>query len=190
MSGADPRADISAIVQRVLQQLQAGDSGPTLPDRDTPPERQRGVFETVDQAVDAAEIAQAQLVEMPLEKRREIIANIRRRTAEAVHTLATMAHEETGLGRATDKITKNLLVIHKTPGPEILRPDAYSGDDGLTLVERAPYGVIAAITPSTNPTETIINNGIGMVSGGNSVAFNVRLVHRPHQSRSDGSRRA
>ena len=66
-----------------------------------------------------------------------------------------------------------LLVIHKTPGPEILRPDAFSGDNGLTLVERAPYGVIAAITPSTNPTETIINNGIGMVSGGNAVAFNV-----------------
>ncbi len=173
MSGADPRADIAAIVKRVLGQLQSGDSGPSLPDRDTPPERQLGVFQTVDQAVDAAEIAQAQLVELPLEKRREIIANIRRRSAEAVRTLADMAHEETGLGRATDKITKNLLVIHKTPGPEILRADAYTGDDGLTLVERAPYGVIAAITPSTNPTETIINNGIGMVSGGNAVAFNV-----------------
>jgi acyl-CoA reductase-like NAD-dependent aldehyde dehydrogenase len=171
---ADPRADISAIVQKVLQRIQSGDSGPpSLPDRDTPPERQRGVFATVDEAVDAAEIAQAQLVELPLEKRREIIANIRRRCAEGVHTFAEMAHSETGLGRAADKITKNLLVIHKTPGPEILQPSAFSGDNGLTLVERAPYGVIAAITPSTNPTETIINNGIGMVSGGNSVAFNV-----------------
>ena len=170
---ADPRADISGIVQRVLDRLQSGDNGPSLPDRDTPPERQRGVFDTVDQAVDAAEIAQAQLVELPLDKRRELIANIRRRCAEAVSTFAEMAHEETGLGRKTDKITKNLLVIHKTPGPEILQPSAFSGDDGLTLVERAPYGVIAAITPSTNPTETIINNGIGMVSGGNAVAFNV-----------------
>jgi acyl-CoA reductase-like NAD-dependent aldehyde dehydrogenase len=172
MSAADPRADISAIVAQVLERLQGGD-GPTLPDRDAPPERQRGVFQTVDDAVAAAGIAQALLNEMPLEKRREMVANIRRRCAEAVPTLAQMAHEETGLGRVTDKLTKNLLVIHKTPGPEILQPTAFSGDNGLTLVERAPYGVIAAITPSTNPTETIINNGIGMVSGGNSVAFNV-----------------
>ncbi|MEC7947393.1 MAG: aldehyde dehydrogenase family protein, partial [Myxococcota bacterium] len=71
-----------------------------------------------------------------------------------------------------DKIKKNLLVIHKTPGPEILEPTAWSGDGGLTLMERAPYGVIGAITPSTNPTETILNNGIGMVSGGNGVVFN------------------
>ena len=81
MSGADPRADIAAIVQRVLERLQNGDSGPALPDRATPPERQLGVFGTVDEAVDAAEIAQAQLVELPLEKRREMIANIRRRCA-------------------------------------------------------------------------------------------------------------
>src|SRR6185295_18481905 len=29
-----------------------------------------------------------------------------------------------------------------------------------------------SITPTTNPTETIINNGIGMVAGGNAVVFN------------------
>src|SRR6185295_17069879 len=61
----------------------------------------------------------------------------------------------------------------KTPGTEILRPIAYTGDHGLALIERAPYGVIGAITPTTNPTETIINNGIGMIAGGNAVAFNV-----------------
>jgi len=43
-------------------------------------------------------------------------------------------------------------------------------------VERAPYGVIAAITPSTNPTATIINNAIGMIAAGNSVVFNVHPV--------------
>ena len=31
------------------------------------------------------------------------------------------------------------------------------------------YGVIGAITPSTNPTETILNNGIGMLAAGNAV---------------------
>jgi aldehyde dehydrogenase len=112
------------------------------------------------------------LIHMPLEKRREIIANIRRRAAEDVNTLATLAFEETGLGRTEDKIKKNLLVIHKTPGVEILQPTAWTGDSGLTLMERAPFGVIGSITPCTNPTETILCNGIGMVAGGNSVVFN------------------
>ena len=70
------------------------------------------------------------------------------------------------------KVKKNLLVIHRTPGPEILEPTAWTGDSGLTLMERAPYGVIGSITPCTNPTETIICNGIGMVAGGNTVVFN------------------
>ncbi len=49
---------------------------------------------------------------------------------------------------------------------------AITGDHGLTLIEPAPYGVIGAITPTTNPTETIICNAIGMLAAGNSVVFN------------------
>ncbi|RLD28756.1 MAG: aldehyde dehydrogenase EutE, partial [Bacteroidetes bacterium] len=48
----------------------------------------------------------------------------------------------------------------------------FSDDHGLTITERASYGVIGAIAPSTNPTETIINNSISMVSAGNTVVFN------------------
>src|SRR5690606_512079 len=53
------------------------------------------------------------------------------------------------------------------------RPVAYTGDDGLMLTERAPYGVLLAVTPCTNPTETILCNAIGMIAGGNAVVFNV-----------------
>ncbi len=86
--------------------------------------------------------------------------------------LARFAAEETDMGRAQDKVQKNLLVANRTPGPEFLFTDARSGDDGLMITEFAPYGVIAAITPSTNPTSTIINNSISMVSAGNAVVFN------------------
>src|SRR5205809_484348 len=54
---------------------------------------------------------------------------------------------------------------------EDLEPMAWTGDHGLTLLERAPYGPIAVITPVTNPSETIINNGISMISGGNTVVL-------------------
>ncbi|MCP4809096.1 MAG: aldehyde dehydrogenase EutE [Proteobacteria bacterium] len=162
------RAEIQTLVERVLARVAAGEQ----PRTNQAPQNPHGVYKTVTEAVAAAHVAQRTLINMPLEKRREIIANIRRRAAEDVYNLASMAHEETGLGRTEDKVKKNLLVIHKTPGPEILEPTAWTGDGGLTLMERAPYGVIGSITPCTNPTETILCNGIGMVSGGNTVVFN------------------
>jgi acyl-CoA reductase-like NAD-dependent aldehyde dehydrogenase len=83
-----------------------------------------------------------------------------------------MANEETGLGRFEDKVQKNLLVTNKTPGTEDLSPIAHSGDDGFALIEPAPFGVIGAITPVTNPPSTIICNSIAMVAAGNAVTFN------------------
>ena len=44
---------------------------------------------------------------------------------------------------------------------------------GILHRRQERFGVIGAITPSTNPTETIINNTISMIGGGNAVVFNV-----------------
>ncbi len=132
-----------------------------------------GVFTDLNSAVAAAKQAQQQLMSMTLVKRDEIIASIRRKMTAQLEELAHQAHAETGLGRVEDKILKNRLVTEKTPGTEVLKPVAYTGDRGLTLVEPAPYGVIGAITPVTNPTSTIICNTIGMVAAGNGVVFNV-----------------
>ena len=132
-----------------------------------------GVFATVDDAVDAAATAFHELDGMSLEGRQKIIASIRESMFENAEELARLAHTETGLGRVEDKIVKNRLVTRKTSGTEVLTPQAVTGDSGLTLTEYAPYGVIGAITPTTNPTSTIICNTIAMVSAGNSIVFNV-----------------
>lgn len=50
---------------------------------------------------------------------------------------------------------KHHLVADKTPGTEAITTTAWSGDRGLTLVEMGPFGVIGAITPCTNPSETV-----------------------------------
>jgi acyl-CoA reductase-like NAD-dependent aldehyde dehydrogenase len=110
---------------------------------------------------------------LPVGVRAKMIAAMRAVTLANLEQLSQFAVEETGLGRYADKLGKNRLVAEKTPGLEILRPVAFTGDDGLMLTERAPYGVILAVTPTTNPTETILCNAIGMVAGGNSVIFNV-----------------
>ncbi len=134
---------------------------------------QVGVFPDMDSAGEAAGRAQEQLVKLPLQMRIRVIEAMREVSRQHNRELAEMTVKETGIGRVADKINKNLLAINKTPGVEDLKPIAWSGDDGLTLVERAPYGVIGSITPCTNATETIICNAIGMIAGGNAVIFNV-----------------
>ncbi len=127
---------------------------------------------TVEEAVTRAKYAQKIFQSLGLEKRKEIIDNIRRKSLENAQYLAQITEEETKMGRWENKVKKNVLAAIKTPGVEDIQPvTAYTGDHGLTLVEYAPYGVIAAVTPSTNPTSTIINNSISILSAGNSVIF-------------------
>ncbi|UCE03964.1 MAG: aldehyde dehydrogenase EutE [Candidatus Latescibacterota bacterium] len=131
-----------------------------------------GVYESVEEAFEAAREAQQLFQKATLEKRHTVVETVRQTMREHVEEISRLAVEETGLGRVADKVQKNLLVTNKSPGPEILRPEAWSGDHGLMITEPAPYGVIGSITPSTNPSETLINNGIGMVAAGNAVVFN------------------
>jgi len=166
---------IQAIVQQMMVELkqQRGEATGQVPP--TPAAGQAGadgVFPDLDAAIAAARAAFCQINALPLARRDAIIAQMRQAAREHAQVLAHEAWQETGMGRYEDKIEKNLLVAEKTPGTEDLRPIVYTGDHGLTLVERAPYGVIGAITPSTNPTSTIICNSIGMVAAGNAVVFN------------------
>jgi acyl-CoA reductase-like NAD-dependent aldehyde dehydrogenase len=136
------------------------------------PAARMGIFPDVDSAAKAARKAFEQYDKTPIETRNRMIEAMRATTLKHVKELAEHAVAETNLGRADDKIKKNTLVATKTPGTEILKPISFSGDHGLTVLERAPFGVFGAITPTTNPTETICNNGIGMLAGGNAVVFN------------------
>ena len=167
---------ISQIVEKVIGRLASegslsGGRGPTIfaPTHGG----NDGVFADADSAVQAAREAYERVKDTPLETRKKAIEAMRQTGRRLTQELSRMAVEETGLGRVEDKIKKNLLVADKTPGMEICSPTGFTGDRGLSLDERAPYGVICSITPCTNATETILNNGISMVAGGNTVVFNV-----------------
>ncbi len=134
---------------------------------------ENGVFENMEDAINAGYKAQQIYVKNYSMKNREhILTAIREAVIKEKEILAKMVFEETKIGRLEDKIAKHELAA-KTPGTEDLKTDACSGDAGLTIVEQAPYGLIGAITPVTNPTETIINNTIAMLAAGNGVVFNV-----------------
>ncbi|HUK12423.1 MAG TPA: aldehyde dehydrogenase family protein [Thermoanaerobaculaceae bacterium] len=160
--------EIEAIARRIAADLQGRAGG-----ADPAGESRLGAFATIDEAVQAARQAQPAFVALPLKVRAAVIASIRRTMLDNAEALARSAHAETGLGRWEDKVVKNRLVTEKTPGLEELVPTSVTGDHGLTLMEPAPFGVIGAITPCTNPTSTIICNAIGMLAAGNAVVFNV-----------------
>ncbi len=134
--------------------------------------KQMGIFTDMNEAIEAAKKAETVLRRMSMDQREKIISNIRRKTKENAETLARMGVEETGMGNVGHKILKHHLVADKTPGTEDITTTAWSGDRGLTLIEMGPFGVIGAITPCTNPSETILCNSMGMIAGGNTVVFN------------------
>ena len=131
-----------------------------------------GVFEEMGDAIKAAEVAYKQFRSYTVAQREKMIEKIRKYTLDNAQMLAELGVKETGMGRVSDKIIKHQLVAEKTPGTEDLDPKVWTGDRGLTLVEMAPYGIIGSITPSTNPSETVICNSMGMIAAGNAVVFN------------------
>ncbi|NLJ85758.1 MAG: aldehyde dehydrogenase [Firmicutes bacterium] len=156
---------IAIIVEEVLRQLGQADGKPT--------ERvgQDGIFEKVDDAARAAAAAQRQLVAMPLAARQKIIDAIREAAVANAERFARMTVEETGLGRYEHKVEKNINAARLSPGIEDLSRDIQGGDDGITITQRIPYGLIVSITPTTHPTPFVTNHAIIMLAGGNTVFF-------------------
>ena len=132
----------------------------------------KGVFSDMNEAIEASKKAQKIVAKMSMDQREAIISKIREKIKENAEILARMGVEETGMGNVGHKILKHQLVAEKTPGTEDITTTAWSGDRGLTLIEMGPFGVIGAITPCTNPSETVLCNTIGMLAGGNTVVFN------------------
>ena len=165
--------EVRSIIERVRQKVGADPERRVIDSPPSPTVSGAGIHPTVDAAVTACRAAFATYRACGLDARHRIVDRVRAVMREHARELADMAHAETGLGRAEDKLKKNLLVIEKTPGPEDLEPQTWTGDCGLTLTEPAPFGVIGAITPTTNPTATIINNTIAGISAGNGLVFNV-----------------
>ncbi len=135
-----------------------------------------GVFDHAEEAVVAARAAFEQLRDRSLEDRKRIIEIIREISIGQAEELGLMEMDETGIGRPEHKIEKLRTLGERSPGVEFLETKCYSGDHGLAVIERAPFGVIGAITPVTHSLPTLTGNAISMIAGGNAVVVN------PHPS--------
>ncbi len=131
-----------------------------------------GVFADMNDAIDAATAGYKAVRAMTLDEREKIISAIRELCRKEAPIMAELGVSETKMGKIAHKTAKHILVADKTPGTADVVASVKTGDYGLTLTEMAPFGVVGSITPSTNPSETVICNSIGMIAAGNGVVFN------------------
>ena len=164
---------IEEIVSQVLKTLQQGGPAAVQPtfSAGASSSSRAGVFATAAEAIAAAKTAQAAFVKLGFAKRREIIEAIKEVSLANAKRLADLAVQDTNMGNAAHKVMKNEGAVTLSPGVDDLISEAISGDSGTLLIEYVPFGVINSITPTTNPTSTVINHAIVMLSAGNSVVF-------------------
>jgi aldehyde dehydrogenase len=163
---------IRSVVQEVLSHMRHGQvrtNGNGKP-------RPHGVFNDVNEAVAAASAAQGAFEQRSLEDRRKAVACIRKICSEQAEALGREELEETKIGRLPHKIDKLKVIADRIPGVEFLRTDAFSGENGITLQEYVPFGVIGVITPVTHSLPTLACNAINMLAAGNAIVCN------PHPS--------
>jgi aldehyde dehydrogenase len=137
---------------------------------------QYGIFHDAESAVAAARAAFERFRRCTLEDRKRVIDIIRRISIDQCEELGRMEMDETKIGRLDHKIEKLRILGEETPGVDMLETKCFSGDHGLAVIERAPFGVIGAITPVTHSLPTITGNAISMLAGGNTIVVN------PHPS--------
>jgi aldehyde dehydrogenase len=169
---------IRNVVQEVLSHMRNGHASAT-PSSAAPKNGQAkrwGLFDDVDSAAEAATAAQREFEARGLEARRKAVAAIRKICIDKAEILGLEEFEETRIGRLKHKVEKLIVAGEKTPGVEFLRTDAFSGENGVTLQEFAPFGVVGIITPVTHSLPTLAGNAINILAGGNA------LVCNPHPS--------
>jgi aldehyde dehydrogenase len=158
---------VRTVVQEVLSQMRNGQAKAS-----NGRSHRWGIFDDVSEAVAAAVEAQRQFETRGLEERRKAVACIRKICVEQAETLGREELEETKIGRLIHKIEKLKVVGDKIPGVEFLRTEAFSGENGVSLTEYAPFGVIGVITPVTHSLPTLASNAINMLAGGNALVIN------------------
>jgi acetaldehyde dehydrogenase (acetylating) len=107
----------------------------------------------------AAKQAQPVLAEFTQEQIDRIVQAMADAVTPHAESLATLAVEETGYGVVADKVQKNLFSSRRVY--EFIAPMKTVGvvnriEDRKIVEIAEPFGVVAAIVPSTNPTSTAI----------------------------------
>ncbi len=165
------KEQVELIVKQVLAKLSASETKPSADSQQN--NSGDGVFQEMEDAIQAALAAHRQLVQLPMTAREKIIQAIRDIGWANREDYARMELEETDLG-AVDGTMLKLETACGVPGIDDIKPEVFTGDRGVTINERIPVGVIASVNAVTNAAPGIIHNAVMMLAGGNTV------VNNPH----------
>ena len=126
----------------------------------------------IDGYIDRARKAQQEYEKFSQEQIDEIVMTIGKVVHDNAEYLAEIAVEETGMGNVPDKTAKNKgkarIIWNSLKGKKskgIIERDEATG---ITKIAK-PIGVVAAITPCTNPIVTPMSNAMFALKGGNSI---------------------
>lgn len=132
-----------------------------------------GVFEVIEDAIDAAYEAQRILeANYTTEDRQKFIDAVKAEALKVVNEETIKEFEETGYGRLDQKLVKNYGSIAENPGVESLKHEVLASGKGVTIDFAAPYGTVGALTPVTNGLVTVVCNTLSMLAAGNTIVFN------------------
>src|SRR5918992_1776869 len=145
-----------------------------------------------------AKEAAATLAELSQEQIDSIVDAMASAATAQAEALAVLAHEETGYGVVADKIQKNLFSSEKVY--RFIRPIKTVGvirrlEDRKVIEIADPFGVVAAIVPSTNPTSTAIYKILIALKARCPIVISphpaaVRCITRVAEIMNEGARRA
>jgi acetaldehyde dehydrogenase (acetylating) len=145
-----------------------------------------------------AKQAAAVLAEFSQEQIDAIVDAMAAAVTPQAEPLARLAHEETGYGVVADKVQKNLFSSEKVY--KFIRPMKTVGvirrlEDRKVVEIADPFGVVAAIVPSTNPTSTAIYKILISLKARCPIVISphpaaVRCIARVAEIMNEGARRA
>jgi len=164
---------LQAIVHQVVTKVLANENiSQGIKINSVAPKGDWGVFDDMNDAIAAADQAFREYEYFGLQDRKRFTDAVRQVTLDFKEEFSKMAVEQTTMGRVPHKIAKHTNVAKHASGIEFLKPQSWSGMNGLAIEDYAPWGVIGNISPSTHPSATMLENIISQLSGGNTIVFN------------------
>ncbi|QGH33059.1 bifunctional acetaldehyde-CoA/alcohol dehydrogenase [Gracilibacillus salitolerans] len=132
------------------------------------------VKQTIDQKVKQGKVALSELKQLDQEEINNIVKTMALAGLDAHMTLAKLAVEETNRGVYEDKIIKNIFateyIYHNLKYDKTVGIINENQHDGVIEIAE-PIGVIAGVTPVTNPTSTTMFKTLIAIKTGNPIIF-------------------
>lgn len=126
----------------------------------------------IQEYIDKARLAQKKYENFSQEQVDEIVRIVAKTVYDNAEYLAKMAVKETGIGVYEDKVEKNKtkakMIYNSLKGKKSVGIIDHDEPSGITMVAK-PMGIVAAITPCTNPIATTMSNSMFALKGRNVI---------------------